>query len=266
MIKCSLGEVERLKITKALSGYTFAEVALPLDAYADAPTFTIVTETEQEFTITGSEVYPAFDNTQVVLKASAIRKDMEPFTQVWPCSFEEASAEKILNAVGIKGGSKEKYSFASLALTRGQLAILIANGTPRIAFIDFEQRKVLYYDELYKAKAQEVPVKFRRIVSKAPTAGAYLYGNANEGLIPDGAQAMASFGETVGLDGYTMKRFLENYNNLCSLFAGLQTFVWDRDLPLGACVLSPLTMTKCIVCAIEQVWTMEGHTTIYYAV
>lgn len=266
MIKCSIGEAERLKITKALSGYTFVEVSLPLDTYVDAPSFTITTETEQEFVVTGSEVYPAFDNTQVVLKATAIRKDMEPFLQIKPVSFDEASAEKILGSVGIKGGSKEKYTFVNLSLTQGQLAILVANGTPRTAFVDFENRKVLYYEELYKEKAQEVNAKFRRIVTRVPITGAYLYDKANEGVVPDGAQTMAQLGESLNLGNYTMKRFLDNYNNLCNLFAGLQTFVWDQDLPLGSCVLSPLTMTKCIVCAMEQVWTMEGHTTIYYAI
>lgn len=251
---------------RALSGYTFAEVSLPLDNYTDAETFTITAGREYEFKVTSSEVYPAA-GSQVIFKATAVLKDQEQFLQLKPSSFgDEATAEIILGSVGISGGSKDKLPLINLILTQGQLAILVANATSRPAFVDFEARQVKYYEDLYKEKAQEVPVKFRRIVSKVPQAGAYIYGGVNEGVIPEGVTAMLPFDEDLNLPASVMKLFVQNYNSLASLFAGLQSFVWEKDLELGTAVLSPLTKSKAIVCAREEVWTTQGHTSIYYAV
>lgn len=266
MIQCSLGDIEQLKMMRALSRCTFVEVSLPLDNYVDADTFTVTTDKEYEFVITSSEVYPA-DGSQVIFKATGVRKDQMPFLQLKPSSFgDEATAETILGSVGIAGGSKEKLSLVNLTLTQGQLAILIANSTAKTALVDFEAKQVKYYEDLYKEKAQEVPVKFRRIVTRVPQAGAYLYGGANEGVVPEGVTTMVPFGEDLNLPASVMKHFVENYNNLAALFAGLQSFVWEKDLELGASVLSPLTKSKAIVVAREEIWTTQGHTSIYYAV
>lgn len=265
MIGCSLGEIEQLKIMRALSGYTFAEISLPLEEYEDAATFTLTAGTEREYLITSSEVYPA-DGGRVILKATAILKGQEKYMQVKPASYDDATAESILSGIGFKGGSKEKLTLVNLSLTQGQLAILVANSTAKMAFVDFEDATVKYYEDLYKAKAREANAKFRRIVSRVPQVGAYLYGGANEGVVPEGATAMVPFGEDLNLPASVTKHFVENYNGLARLFAGLQSFVWDEDLPLGTCVLSPLTHSKAIVCAAEQMWTTQGHTTIYYAI
>lgn len=265
MIQCSLGEVEQLKVMRALSGCTFVETSLPLDSYDDATTFTVTTDKEYEFLLTGSEVYPAA-GSQVILKATAVLKDQEEFLQLKPVSFDEATGEKVLGSIGISGGSKEKITLVNLSLTQGQLAILVANATAKTAFVDFEARQVKYYEDLYKEKAVEVPVKFRRIVSRVPQAGAYIYGKSNEGIIPGNATVMIPFGEDLNLPSSVLKHFVENYNSLANLFAGLQSFVWEKDLELGATVLSPLTKSKLVVCAREEVWTAQGHTSIYYAV
>ena len=266
MIQCSLGDIEQLKIMRALSGYTFAEVSLPLDNYVDAETFTITTDREYEFRVTSSEVYPAAGG-QVIFKATAVLKDQEQFLQLKPSSFgDEATAETILSSVGIAGGSKDRLPLINLILTQGQLAILVANATSKTAFVDFEARQVKYYEDLYKEKAQEVPVKFRRIVSRVPQAGAYIYGGVNEGIIPEDATVMLPFGEDLNMPAAVMKFLMQNYNSLAALFAELQSFVWEKDLELGMAVLSPLTKSKAIVCAREEVWTVQGHTSIYYAV
>jgi len=242
------------------------EVSLPLDSYVDTDTFTITTDREYEFRITSSEVYPVA-GSQVIFKATAVLKDQEPFLQLKPASFgDEATAETILGSVGIAGGSKEKLSLVNLTLTQGQLAVLIANATARTAFVDFEERRVKYYEDLYKEKAQEAPVKFRRITTRVPQAGAYLYGSANECVVPEGTTAVVPFGEDLNLPASVLKHFVGNYNNLALLFAGLQSFVWEKDLALGTSVLSPLTKVKAIVCAREEIWTTQGHTSIYYAV
>ena len=265
MIQCSLGEIEQLKVMRALSRCTFVEVSLPLDSYVESETFTVTTDKEYEFAVTSSEVYPA-SGSQVIFKATAVLKDQMEFLQLKPASFDEATAETILGSVGIAGGSKEKISLVNLTLTQGQLAILAANATAKTAFVDFEDRRAKYYEDLYKEKAIEVPVKFRRIVSKVPQAGMYLYGGANEGVVPDGVTAMVPFGEDLNLPASVLKHFVENYNELASLFGKLQSFVWEKDLDLGTAVLSPLTKSKLIVCAREEIWTVQGHTSIYYAV
>lgn len=265
MIQCSLGDVEHLKILRALSRCTFVELSLPLDSYADTETFTITTDKEYEFQITGSEVFPEV-GSQVLLKATAIMKDQMGFLQLKPTSFDEATGETILGSVGISGGPKDKLSLVNLTLTQGQLAILVANATAKMAFVDFESRQVKYYEDLYKEKAIEAPVKFRRIVSRVPQVGAYLYGGTNEGIVPDGVTAMVPFGEDLNLPSAVLRHFVENYNNIAALFSGLQSFVWEKDLPLGATVISPLTKSKVVVCAREEVWTVQGHTSVYYAV
>lgn len=265
MIGCSLGEIEQLKVMRALSGYTFAEISLPLEEYNDATVFTLTAGTEREYLITSSEVYPAAGG-QVILKATAILKGQEKYMQVKPASYDDATADSILSSIGLKGGPKGKLTFVNLSLTQGQLAILVANSAAKTAFVDFEEESVKYYEDLYKEKAREVNAKFRRIISRVPQAGAYLYGSTNGGIVPEGATVMVPFGEDLNLPASVMGHFVENYNGLAKLFAGLQSFVWDEDLPLGTCVLSPLTHSKAIVCAAEQMWTTQGHTTVYYAI
>lgn len=265
MIQCSLGDIEQLKIMRALSGYTFTEVSLPLDAYADTDTFTVTTDIEREFKITSSEVYPA-EESQMILKATAILKDHVPFMEFKPASYNDATVSSILNGLGIKGGTQDKVSFINLFLTSGQLAILLANSTAKTAFVDFETRQALYYEDLYKEKAIESAAKFRRVHSLVPQAGFYLYGGSNEGLLPEGASYIAPFGQDLNLPSPVLKHFAENYNTLAKLFSCMQSFVWEKDLPLGSTILSPLTLTKCVICAVEEVWTVESHTNIYYAI
>lgn len=265
MIGCSLGDLEQLKVMHSLSGYTFVEIALPLEAYEESDSFAVTTDKEREFVITSSEAYPAAGG-QMVLKATGLLKDHEKYLQIVPKSFEGATPEQVLNSIAIKGGSKEKVSFVNLALTQGQLAILMANMSAKAAFVDFEKASVAYYSDLYKEKAQEAPVKFRRVRSRVPQAGAYLYGDSNEGVIPEDAMSAIAFDQCVNIPAMSMKHVVENYNELARIFEGMQSFVWDQDLELGACVLSPLLKSKCVVCAREEIWTTRGHTNIYYAV
>lgn len=265
MIQCSLGEVEKFKTQRALSGYSFAEISLPLDSYVDAATFTLTTDKEREYSLVSSEILPV-SGTQVIMRAVGILKDQESFLKVKPASYNEATIESILNGIGIKGGSKQKVSLVNLVMTQGQLAILLANATAKTALVDFESKRILYYEDLYKVKALEAATKFQRIVSRVPQAGVYLYGGSNEGVMPEEEAAIVPMGEELNLPGAIVKHFVENYNNLALLFGALQSFTWDRDLELGSTILSPLTHSKCVICAAETLWTVEGHTHIYYAI
>lgn len=262
MIKCSLGEIERFQRVRSLSGYTFAEVALPLESYSSAPTFTLTSDHEETYRIVASEVFPTKDSTPI-FKATAILEDQAQFLKMLPVSFDDTEASKALSQLGIKNGPEARVTLVSLALTQGELAILLANAGAHPAFVDFEARAVLYYSELYKEKARQVPVKFKQVTSRVPYMGGYVYGEGNEGYVPDLVQAMMPFGEASPI----IRQALENYNQLCGLFSTYQVFPWDDDrLPLGTAILSTLTKSKCIVCAVDETWTQSGHTAIYYAI
>lgn len=266
MIECSLGDIKQARVLRSLSGYTTVELALPLDNFVDSETFELTTDKKREYKIIQSEVYPTTEATQVMFKVTGLLKSQEKYFQLKPQSFEDATAESILTGIGIKGGSQDKLTFVNLTLTQGQLAILAANSTAKTALVDFEAGEVKYYEDLYKAKAKQVEQKFQRIVQRVPQVGVYLYEEINEGVIPEGITSVTQFGDQLNLPTAVTKHFVENYNSLAKLFSSMQLFSSAETLSMGSCVLSPLTFSKGVICAIEETWYENLHTSLYYVI
>ena len=265
MIDSSYGRLKRAVVRRSLSGLSTAEIALPLDNFSDSSSFTLTTDQEREYTVIGSELVPS-ETTQVLFRAVGLLKSQEKYLQLRPQSFNEATAASILNEIGFSGGTQEKLSFVNLALTQAQLATLVANSSSKSALLDFEAGEVLYYEDLYKKKARQVEVRFQRIVQRVPQLGVYFYNSGNEAVIPKDPTLVSALGDQLNVAAPVMKRVVHNYNNLARLFSQMQAFVTAEDIELGATVLSPLTFTKGVVCAMEQVWIDDTHTTTYYAV
>ena len=58
-----------------------------------------------------------------------------------PMSVESAEAAEILKGLGIADGPKIPITFLNLFLNNGQLAILLANMSPKFAFVDLEKSR-----------------------------------------------------------------------------------------------------------------------------
>lgn len=266
-IECSLGRIDGAVIRRSLSGYTFVELAVPMDTYNDSPKFTLTLDNRKvEYKIVGSEVYTQ-PGEKTIVKVSGIRSDMERWLEVCPLSIDSAEAGEILNGMNIKDGPNIPVTLLNLFQTKGQLAITLANMSAKTAFVDFEKGAVRYYSELYKQKAIRITNPFRRIYSRVPMAGYVGWDNLVSGSFPDDAQVILPFGHYNNVDENAMGNLANNCNEVAKLFSDMQIFHWSQPLALGTPVLSPLTMDKKVVVAVEEQYDdMDNLVAMYYCV
>ncbi len=267
MIACDLGNIDEVIIRRALSGYTFAEFAVPMATYSDAPKFTLTVEdVKQEYKVAGSEVYMHVgEKTQV--KISALLGSHEKWLQTSPMSVESAEAAEILKGLGVDNGPKIPTTFLNLFLNNGQLAILLANMSPKFAFVDFEKETVVYYSELYKQKAVQVQVPFRRLYGRAPIAGFIGWEELVTGSYPDDAQVVLPFGQFTNIDQVVMENVVNNCNEIAKLFSDMQIFTYSQVLEIGSTVVSSLTYDKKVIVASEEHYDKNSNlSAVYYCV
>lgn len=267
MLQCSLGRIDGIIVRRALSGYTFVETIVPVDTYTDTPTFTAaINGVSAEYKITGSEVFMN-PGEKTTVKITALRADMEKWMDIAPVSYDSVETATALNGLGVSGGSKIPVTLLNLFLNKGQLALVLANLSAKMAFVDFENGRVLYYSELYKQKPMQLAASFRRIYGRAPIAGFVGWGSDVNGMFPYDTQSVLPFGQFNNVDRTTMENLLNNCNGISKLFSDMQIFSWPSELPLGATVLSPLTSDKKVIVAIEQQWDMADNiSAVYYCV
>lgn len=267
MLTCDLGNIDEVIVRKALSGYTFVEFSVPMDSYSDSPKFSLsVGEVKSGYRIVGSEVYMNTGHkTQV--KVSAMLEDQFKWLESEPSSVESAEVEEILNGLGLSNGPKIPITLLNLFLNNGQLAILLSNMSPKTAFVDFEQGRVVYYSELYKQKPVVVKVPFRRLYGRAPIAGYVGWENMVTGSYPDDTQAVLPFGQFTNLDQTSMENVVNNCNEIARLFSDMQVFTYSQELELGSTVMSQLTYDKKVVVAAEKHYDKNDNVAaVYYCV
>ena len=267
MLSCSLGKIDGAVVRKMLSGYQFCELNVPMDVYNDSPTFTATVDGVQtEYKVVGSEVY-MHPGEKTVMRVSALKSDMARWLDMCPMSVDSAEASDILRGLGISNGPKIPVTLLNLFLNRGQLAIVLANMSPKTAFVDFDGRKVVYYSELYKNKPVQVQVPFRRIVARPPLAGYIGWEQMVSGVFPDDTQSVMSFGQFTNIDQATMENLLNNCNGIAKLFSDMQIFTTTTEIALGDTVVSNLTYDKKVVVAAEEQWDSNDNVvSIYYCV
>lgn len=267
MVECSIGHIDGAIRRRALSGYTFAEINVPMENYNDSPKFTLTIDKHTvEYKIVGSEVFMQA-GSKTIVKISAIKADQEKWLEVVPSSVEEADIKDLLKGLEIEDGpSLQVSNLLNLFLTKGQYALMLANMTPKNAFIDFEKQKVVYYSELYKQKAQVIQVPFRRIYSRVPMAGYFGWEETASGYFPNDAQTIIPFGQFNNMDKTTIDNLVTNCNDIAKMFSDLQVFTWPEELELGTTVLSPLTMDKKVIVAVEEQWDSQTPLNAYYCI
>ena len=261
MLACDLGNIDEVIVRKALSGYTFIEFSVPMDSYSDSPKFSLaVGEVKSEYKMVGSEVFMnAGQKTQV--KISAMLESQSKWLATKPMSVESAEIAEIPVPVRCSAGQK------NLFLNNGQLAILLSNMSPKTAFVDFEQQKVVYYSELYKQKPVVVKVPFRRLYGRSPLAGYIGWESLVTGAYPDDAQVVLPFGQFTNLDQTAMENVVNNCNEISKLFNDMQVFTYSQDLELGSTVMSQLTYDKKVIVAAEKHYDKNDNVVaIYYCV
>lgn len=265
MLACDLGNIDEVIIRRSLSGYTFAEFAVPMATYSDSPKFTLAIEdVKREYKMVGSEVYMHVgEKTQV--KISALLSSQEKWMQTSPMSVESAEAAEILKGLGIANGPKIPTTFLNLFLNNGQLAILLANMSPKFGFVDFEKGSAVYYSELYKQKPVQVQVPFRRLYGRAPLAGFIGWEELVTGSYPDDAQTILPFGQFTNIDQAAMENVVNNCNEIAKLFSDMQIFTYSQALELGSTVVSSLTYDKKVIVASEEHYDKNSNVcAVYY--
>lgn len=264
MIVCSLGKANSVRITRSLSGLTFCEATVTLAEYSDAPTFTLSSgDASMEYAVTGSELYTA-QGEEPQLKIAGMLSSQAQWLAPNPCSYDGAKIVDSLKALGIDGGADAKATFLSLALTRGQTAIVLANMGPDPAFIDFEKNKAIKYADMYKAKPDKTDASFRRITGR-PAVAAYLgTDSSNYADFPDMFQTLLPFGLNTDLDRLSIENLARNLNTLSSLMADLQAFSSPNEYELGSTVISPITYDKKVVVASQSDYAENASFHSYY--
>lgn len=267
MLTCTLGKIDSVIIRKAFSAYTFAEFTVPMESYSDSPTFSLTVDNiTTDYKIVGSEVYMK-PGDKTVVRVNAIPSSQEKWMEVFPFSVDSAEASDILKSLGISGGPNIPITLLNLFLNRGQASIVLANLSPKTAFVDFSEEKVVYYSDLYKKKAMQLSASFRRLYSRVPLAGYIGWDSIVTGSFPDDAQYIAPLGHFDNIDETTMQNLLNNCNEIARLFSDMQVFTQSTDIPLGTTVLSSLTYDKKVVVAAEEQWDINDNMiTAYYCI
>lgn len=267
MLECSIGKIENAVVRRALSGYTFIELNVPVDSYSDTPTFTVavdgVTETYRQV---GGEVY-MHPGEKTVVHVSGILDKQYKWLEANPMSVESMDTADILKGLGLTNGPKMSITFINLFLNNGQLAIFLANTSAKQAFVDFEKESVVYYSELYKQKPIQCHVPFRRMIGRPPIAGYVGWDSTVSGSYPDDSQVILPFGQYTNMDSSVMANVAANCNSIAELFSDMQIFTFSESIALGSTVLSPLTYDKKVIVATEEQWdAMDNVVSVNYCV
>lgn len=267
MLQCSLGNLETTVVRRALSGYTFVEFTIPVDAYTDSPKFTLtIGNLESEYRMVGSEVY-MHPGDRTVVRVSGMLGSQEKWLSARPRSVESSKASELLKGMGISNGPDVPVTLLNLALNDGQLAILLANMSPKTALVDFEDNTVKYYSELYRQRPVQVKTPFRRLYGRAPVAGYIGWDTSVTGAYPDDTQATLPFGQSVNMDGSLLKNALDNCNALARAFSDMQMFTYPQELGLGTTVASELTYDKKVIVAAEEHYDANSNVSaVYYCI
>lgn len=264
MLECSLGKINDVILRKALSGYQFCEMVVPMDSYTDSPSFTLTVDSvKSEYKTVGSEVF-MHPGEKTVVRISGLLSGQEQWFETNPLSVDSAEASDILKGFGISGGPQVPVSLLNLFLNKGQLAIVLANMSPKFAFVDFIEKKVQYFSTLYKQKPVQVQAPFHRNYGRAPIAGYIGWEQMVSGVFPDNTQSVMSFGQFNNIDQTTMENLLNNCNEIAKLFADMQTFVWPAELSVGSTVISQLTYDKKLIVAAEEHWDVNDNVAATY--
>ena len=264
MIVCSLGKTNSVRITRALSGLTFCEAAITVSAYSDSPKFTLSTGgPEEEYSMTGSELYTT-QGEEPQLKITGILSRQSQWLDPNPCSYDGTKIKDALKNLGIDGGTDTPVTFLSLALTRGQLAITLANMGSEPAFVDFEHNTAKRYSEYYKAKPVNPGASFRRTTGRPVTAAFLGTDSSNYADFPEMFQTLLPFGLNTDLDRQSIENLARNLNSLSSLMADLQAFSSSNEYELGATVLSPITYDRKVIVASQSDYAENASFHSYY--
>lgn len=264
MIVCSLGKTNSVRITRALSGLTFCEASVTVSAYSDSSTFTLSTGgPEEEYVVTGSELYTT-QGEEPQLKVTGMLSSQSQWLDPNPCSYDATKIRDALKNLGIDGGSDTPVTFLSLALTRGQLAITLANMGSEPTFVDFEHNVAKRYADYYKEKPVNPGASFRRTIGRPPVAAYLGTDEANYADFPEMFQTLLPFGMNTDLDRLSIENLARNLNALSSLMADLQAFSSPNEYPLGTTVLSPITYDRKVIVASQSDYAENASFHSYY--
>lgn len=267
MLTCSIGKVTSVILRKSLSGLTFVEFNVPMDSYADTPTFDLTIDSlKTAYTVTGCDVRMQ-DDGKVIAHITGMPKSQMKWLSIHPTSVESMEVAKMLKSMGIDNGPRITTSLVNLFMTDGQLAIVLANMSPQMAFVNFGENRVEYYSELYKTKPLQVKCIFHRLVTRTPMAGYIGWDTSVGGNYPEDAQTILPFGQYTNMDSTALSNLVNNCNSLSGIFSDMQSFTAMHTFELGNTVVSNLTYDKKVIVGAEEHYDVNDCVTaIYYCV
>lgn len=265
MITCSLGRVTDVHIRKSLSELTSVELVVPMDGYSDSPKFTVTVDgmTYEFITMASDILMPSVDD--VVVHITGVLASQAEWTKVKPMSVESAEISNVLKSFGIDNGPKNNITFFNLTHTVGQLSVALANMSPKTAFVDFEKKSVVYYDDMLRESPATVPSTFRKKYTRTPSVGFMGWDSTNTIY---GNPAMASkLGQFTNVDQTLMQNLVDNCNTLSELMSDIQMFTTMSPLGLGATVVSNMDTTKRLIVAADEHYSgNDNFIAAYYCV
>lgn len=267
MLTCSIGRISGAIIRKSLSGLTFVELNVPISTYSDFKKFDVTIDSlKRTFATSGCEVRMQ-EGAKTMLHITGMLDSQCHWMDAKPASLDSADVAGYLETLQISNGPHVQTSFINLSLTKGQLAIALANMSSKTAFIDFEKNTAVYYSDLYKKKPIQVTGIFSRMYTRPPMAGYLGWDDGYTANFPRDAQVILPFGQFTNTESVVMENLAENCNSISRIFSDMQSFTASHTCELGDTVISNLTHDKKIIVAAEEHYDENDCVTaIYYCV
>lgn len=265
MIRCSLGTTLVARVVRALSGYTYCKVSVPVTAYSGEAKFAISVAggPEMEYTICSTEYY-SIRGDEPQLQVLGMLSSQTDWALPCPVSYDGAMVKDALKSLGISGGTDMPVSFMTISLNRAQLAVVLANMGPEPSFVDFERNVALRYSELARKKPINTGISFH-LAKGAPVNVAFLSTDtANYAEFPDQFQSVLPFGQAVNLDRQVMANLASNFNELSGMVQDLQSFTSPSEYSLGDTVMSSVTYDRKVIVAAQSDYYENASVHTYY--
>lgn len=258
-------------VREALSEYPFYRFACKADTYSAVDKVTLTAgDRSFEGVLSGMDVL-VDGSGDFIYNVGVVHSSCPGLDNIHPVSFRDMPIKDMIEHYGFElsaEGLSTEMSLLNFTHSDADIVLTLANLGTTPAFVDFVNKKVLFFNQLYKQEPVEVVAGFKATYSRPVSIGFTLsdpmttsYGGniAPRSVIEGGCPITKSAG--------AMRNLVKNYNDLAALWSRKQMFsVVDQDIPVGSMVVSALTDDKRLIVAKEAVYTVRGARYTYWVV
>ena len=262
--------LESVVVTHAYGQLPFFKFTAVLDSVSDIEGTITLTVGDQEYNVKAQGCdFMSLKDGRLSANIGAIPdaawvSDLE---RVRPMSFEDTELKDILAFYGFACGDKFNAStnFINVVHPDYVCVAALANMGNTFGLVDYENHKVVHRNDLIQADPVQPYAGFRMTMQNTPSLGVMssvptmnLDAPLNADLYLPGIPT----NQSVTL----YENLSRNYSELSGLMARTQHCSPPEDYDLGTCMLSPLTMSRCIVVARSLTYTVSGCTRNYWCI